>query len=271
MRFCEKENNYKCGVYAATAAKKDIVVKVIRNLLPAINRHVEVRNNSYETFVIYPNGSIIKIVRANNSIRGYRWHGVIIDSCIDHETIHTLILPHLMPLNLEHGIWNNNDNPNDRKYYCSIGTDDVIESEKYKTFDLNSALLYKIHFKNNNDIKFEKEYEYMLYKNDYDRPVVEKEVNNDKILLYEACGISKDVITYKTEFVNKTKQTYLNIKGESKNEMVGFENDINVHLRIDTDIYDGYEVHVRHGLVIVVLHEIKNEAPVLKDYGLVLQ
>ena len=109
----------------------------------------------------------------------------------------------------------------------------------------------------------------MFYENDYDRPVVEKEVNNDKVLLYEAWGIPKDMVTYETEFVNKTKQTYLNINGEFKNEIVGFENNINVHLRIDTDIYDGYEVHVEDGLVTVTLHEIKNEAPVLKDYGVV--
>ena len=107
----------------------------------------------------------------------------------------------------------------------------------------------------------------MFYENDYDRPVVEKEINNDKVLLYEAWGIPKDMIAYETEFINKTKQTYLNIKGEFKNEIIGFENDINVHLRIDTDIYDGYEVHIEDGLVTVILHEIKNEPPVLKDYG----
>ena len=107
----------------------------------------------------------------------------------------------------------------------------------------------------------------MFYENDYDRPVVEKEVNDDKVLLYEAWGLTKDMITYETEFINKTKQTYLNIKGEFKREIIDFENDINVHLRIDTDIYDGYEVHIEDGLVTVILHEIKNEAPVLKDYG----
>ena len=256
MRFCERYNKYKCGVYITTEANKDIVMKVLDNLFPATNRHMEVVHNSCEAFVRYPNGSIIRIVRADSSARGQRFNGVIVDSCIDHETIHSVILPCLAPLKLEYGIHNSNDNPKNREYYCSIGTDDVIESEKYNPFGLSSALL------------FGKEHECMFYKNDYDRPVVEKEVNNDKILLYEAWGIPNDVITYKTEFVNKTKQTYLNINGELKNEMIGFENDINVHLRIDTDIYDGYEVHVRDGLVTVVLHEIKNEAPVLKDYGL---
>ena len=96
--------------------------------------------------------------------------------------------------------------------------------------------------------------------------------SNDKSLdIYrkEVYDNNKDMITYETEFVNKTKQTYLNIKGEFKREIIGFENDINVHLRIDTDIYDGYEVHIEDGLVTVILHEIKNEAPVLKDYGTV--
>ena len=128
---------------------------------------------------------------------------------------------------------------------------------------------YRMYIKDKNYFQFRKEYECMFYENDYNRPVVEKEVNNDKVLLYEAFGIPKGVIRYETEFINKTKQTYLNINGEFKNEMVGFENNINVHLRIDTDIYDGYEVHVEDGLVTVTLHEIKNEAPVLKDYGVV--
>lgn len=107
----------------------------------------------------------------------------------------------------------------------------------------------------------------MFYENNYDRPVVEKELNGSKVLLYEAWGIPKDMITYSTEFVNKTKQTYLNIVGKHENEKIGFENDINVHLEIDTNIYDGYEVHIEDGLVSVFLHEIKNEAPALKDYG----
>ena len=282
MRFCEREYNYKCGIYITTEVNKDIVMKVINNLLPIINREVEVRNNNCESLIKYPNGNLIRIVRANNTARGQRFNGIIVDSNVRKEVIDTVILPHLIPLRLENNMYDNNDNPLSRMYYCSISKDDVIESEKHKQLiytssgysnwnqyqrDMLDAMLYGIQFKNNNYIKFEKEYKCMWNGNDYDRPVVEKEVNNDKVILYEAWGIPKDMVTYKTEFVNKTKQTYLNINGEFKNEMIGFENDINVHLRIDTDIYDGYEVHVEDGLVTVVLHEIKNEAPVLKDYG----
>lgn len=247
MNFCEMKNNYRCGIYITTEANKDIVMKVIDNLLPAINRNVEVRNNQCESLVKYPNGSIIRILRANNNARAQRFNGAIIDSNIYHinqEIINMIILPCLIPLKSETGVCIAGDNPRNREYYCCISKEDVVESEKHK-----------------------KEYKYMFYENDYDRPVVEKELNGDKVMLYEAWGIPEDMVTYETEFINKTKQTYLNIKGEFKNEKIGFENGINVHLLIDTRIYDGYEVHVKDGLVTVVLHEIKNEAPVLKDYG----
>lgn len=101
--------------------------------------------------------------------------------------------------------------------------------------------------------------------NQYDRPVVVKEVDNKKFLLYEAWGIPKSLITHKTEFINKTKKTYLNVNGKFEDQHLGFENDINIHLPIDTDIYDGFEVLVEDGMVMIVLHEIKNEEPEFKD------
>ena len=278
MRFCEREYNYKCGIYITTELNRDIVMKAIDNMLPAIGREVEIRNNQCESFIRYPNGNMIRIVRANSGARGQRFNGVIIDSNVPQECINTIILPCLMPLKLEDGTYSRYDNPRLREYHCYISREDVIESEKQRHLiyatssgylnksqrDVLDSLSYWMQFKNNNYIKFEKEYEGMW--NDYDTPVVTKEVNNDKVNLYEAWGIPKDMITYETEFVNKTKQTYLNIKGEFKNEMIGFENDINVHLRVDTDVYDGYEVYIEDGLITVVLHEIKNEAPVVKDY-----
>ena len=86
-----------------------------------------------------------------------------------------------------------------------------------------------------------------------------------KIYIYNALGIPKKNINYKTEFINRTKQTYLNIKGEYKAEDIGFENKINVHLFINTDVYDKYEVRFHDGLVFVVLHEIINKKPTLID------
>lgn len=111
----------------------------------------------------------------------------------------------------------------------------------------------------------EKEYASMFETNNYDRAIVDKELNGTRVLLYEAWGIPKNKITYETEFINKTKQTYLNIKGEYSIEDIGFENDLNVHLLIDTDVYDGFQVSVEDGMVTVEIHEIENEKPELKD------
>ena len=91
------------------------------------------------------------------------------------------------------------------------------------------------------------------------------QVGTYKFYIYKAIGIPKKNIKYRTEFINRTKQTYLNIKGEYKAEDIGFENKINVHLFIDTDIYDKYEVQFHDGLVFVILHEIINKKPILTD------
>lgn len=93
----------------------------------------------------------------------------------------------------------------------------------------------------------------------------EAQAGTYKIYIYNALGIPKKNIKYRTEFINRTKRTYLNIKGEYKAEDIGFENKINVHLFIDTDIYDKYEVQFHDGLVFVILHEIINKKPILTD------
>lgn len=266
--------------------KKDIVIEVISNLFPVLNREVEIRNNDFESYVKFSNGNLIRVILANNAAKAHRFNGIIIDSVVNKEIVETIIMPHLMPLFDENNRYDTNDNPLERLYYCNISKDDVIESAKYRQIlyvmstrgngksqkqlkDIVDAIScgFRIESVNYDENIFAKEYECMFYENDYDRPVVEKELNGDKVMLYEAWGIPKDLITYSTEFVNKTKQTYLNVFGGYKDPDLGFENDLNIHLLIDTNIYDGYEVHVEDGLVTIVLHEIKNEAPVLKDYG----
>lgn len=100
----------------------------------------------------------------------------------------------------------------------------------------------------------------------YTTPILTKDTNGSRVLFFDAKGIPKDCIQYETEFINKTKQIYLNIKGENFMS-IGFENSIDVHYLIDTNIYDGYRVIIQNGLVIVELYEIENEKPVLRNYG----
>ena len=280
MHFCEREHNYKCGVYITTEDNRDIVMKVINNLLPVVGREVEIRNNSCESFIRYPNGNMIRIVRANSSARGQRFNGVIIDSNIHQEVINTIILPCLTPLRLANGMYSGSDNPRHREYHCYISKDDLFESEKYKQFSLNESemiemleeqrrMLYNVHFKNGEYIKFEKEYMGMWISNEYNTPIKTIEKENHKILLFNALGIPKESVDYRTEFVNKSKETYLIVQGNIELADLDYKNKINIRMKIDTDIYDGYDVIIENGLVFVRLHEIVNEAPVLKDYGVV--
>lgn len=281
MKFCEREHNYKCGVYITTEANKDIVMKVIDNMLPAIGREVEIRNSQCESFIRYPNGNMIRIVRANSGARGQRFNGVIIDSNVHQECINTIILPCLMPLKLEDGTYSRYDNPRLREFHCYISREDVIESEKHRHLiyasssgylnksqrDILDSLSYWMQFKNNNYIKFEKEYTGMWISTEYNQPIRTIEKDNNKVLVFNALGIPKENIEYKTEFVNKSKETYLTVQGSVDLADLNYENGINVRMKIDTDVYDGYDVIIENGLVFVRLHEIVNEAPILKDYG----
>lgn len=266
MNFCQYNEKYKCGIFVKNSERIKIVTEIISYLLQNPSGVIELKKNKCDALVTFRNGSLIRVIVANDGARGYRWNGLIIDSDINQEVINTIILPHLIPLDQ----YNSNDKPRDREYYCSINEDDKNNNQLLYVKN-NEQLFYKnqncIKFCNNNYISFEKEYECMSFNDNYHRPIIEKEVNNTKILIYEALGVPKDLIKYETEFINKTKQTYLNIKGEFNNEIYDFANSINVHLRIDTNIYSGYEVNIEDGLVTVTLYEIINKVPVLKDYG----
>ena len=102
----------------------------------------------------------------------------------------------------------------------------------------------------------------------YDKPIVDKEIDGKRYLLYEAWGIPASEITYEKEFINKTKDMYLNVQGKAEDINLGFENNINVRLHVDTNIYDGFEVSIDDGMVKIILYEIKNEEPVFKDLSI---
>lgn len=230
--------------------KKEIVGKILKNTIPQYKLQ-RFRLNRMETEAMFLNGNTICVVMANNNSRGQKFNGVIVDNETGQETIDCVIMPGLIPLHKENGLYKQDDEPINRFMIVNISCDDVIKSEKLV----------------NNEKMFEREYECMWIGGKYDNPIVTKELNNDKVMLYEACGIPKENITYVTEFVNKTKQTYLDVIGCVELNDLGFENQINIHMLIDTDIYEGYEVNVKDGIVMVILHEIKNEAPTLKDFG----
>ena len=156
----------------------------------------------------------------------------------------------------------------ERIYTVGISKDDIEKSKKYITRGLrsNRVIVDDLFFMN--EKLFEKEYECMFISNEYNAPIRTIEKDNNKILVFNALGIPRENIEYKTEFVNKSKESYLVIQGSVELKDLNYENGINIRMKIDTDIYDGYDVYIENGLVFVRLHEIVNEAPVLKDYGM---
>lgn len=267
INFCQYNEKYKCGIFVKNSERIKIVTEVISYLIQNPSGVIELKKNKCDALVTFRNGSLIRVIVANDGVRGYRWNGLIIDSDISQEIINTIILPRLILLKLENGQFSNNDNPKDRVYYCSINEDDKNNNQLLYVSSTYNKYQNCIKFGNGNSISFEKEYECMFFNNEYNTAIRTIEKDNNKILVFNALGIPKENIEYKTEFINKSKESYLVIQGKVELKDINYENGINVCVRIDTNIYDGYEVKIEDGLITVILHEIINEVPLLKDYG----
>ena len=266
MNFCENKEKYKCGIYVENPERIKIVANVISNLLPVPNRNIELKMNRYDAGARWQNGSIIRIINASENVRGQRFNGIIIDNDIDNRIVSCVIMPTIRPIR----VFNEETDKEmyERIYTVGISKDDIEKSKKYITRGLrsNRVIVDDLFFMN--EKLFEKEYECMFISNEYNAPIRTIEKDNNKILVFNALGIPRENIEYKTEFINKSKESYLVIQGSVELKDINYENGINIRMKIDTDIYDGYDVYIENGLIFVRLHEIVNEAPVLKDYGM---
>lgn len=285
INLCKNHPNYKCGIFVNDEEQYEIVLKVISNLLSGYEDICLRKSSKYDTFAKWTNnGSVIKMIcRPNEYAKGQRHNGVIISNSLNRETVNTLVMPCLVDyrdfrVGIEGflGVEDNLGDIKDRIFTVDIVPKDVDKS-KYD-YDIHKILgmpreavdliIEKwMRLVNEFDINDENMEDYVIMGNEYTTPYLKKQNGTDKIYIYKAEGIPRENIKYETEFVNRTKETYLNITGEETIEVLDFHNKINVHLFIDTDVYDGYEVHIMNGLVHVILHEIINEQPVLKDMG----
>lgn len=272
IEFCNQYTRYKCGVFVRTKEQRDIVMKCISNLLLDLG-NTQLRNYAWKLGCYWNNGNCIEVLPVNDSVRGHRFNGVIIENEIERDIVNSLIMPYLMVRidSTGHKIEEFN-NVKERIFTVDINKSDVTESKNRSIYIsigwqrnmLSRGLRNSSMFIDDlNEEIFKKEYMCMFGNHTAAYKVAQ--VGTDKIFVYNATGIPKENIKYETEFVNRTKETYLNIKGEYKVEGIGFENEIDVHLLIDTDVYDKYEVDFHDGLVFVFLHEIINKKPVLED------
>lgn len=272
IEFCNQFERYKCGIFVRTKEQQIIVEKCIKNLT---SNYGWAKHNRWESIACWDNGSYIKILPVNDNIRGNRFNGAIIENEIDRDIVNSLIMPYLAVVYDigDKRIEDFGGSVKDRIFVVEIN-DDIIESK-------NHSIYITTGWQRNNVAMSEGLRNSSIFIDDLCEEIFKKEcmrmfnnhtaayrvaqVRTNKIYVYNATGIPRENIKYETEFVNRNKETYLNINGEYKNEDIGFENEINVHLLIDTGIYDKYEVEFHDGLVLVVLHEIINEKPVLED------
>lgn len=283
INLCEEHLNYKCGIFVSDKEQYEIALKVISNLLSGYG-NVYCSKSKHEAFAKWMNnGSIIKIIYPNEYARGSRYSGAIISNSLDREIVNTLVMPHLIDYRnfrtgIEEflGIEDDLGDIKERIFTVDITPEDADKSKYnydiYKSLGISQEAVDAIieqwmKLANKININDENMEDYVVMGNEYTAPYLKKQNGTGKIYIYKAEGIPRENIEYETEFVNRTKETYLNITGEETIEALDFHNKINVHLFIDTDIYDGYEVHIMNGLVHVILHEIINEQPVLKDMG----
>lgn len=269
IEFCNQYTKYKCGVFVRTKAQCEVVMTCISNLL-LDRRNTQLRNYAWKLGCYWNNGNCIEVLPVNDSIRGHRFNGVIIENEIERDVVKSLIMPYLMVRSDSNGHKIEEfNNVKERIFTVDINNNDVIESKNrsiYISTGWQRNMLSRGLRSSNifiDEESFKKEYTCMF--NNHTEAFRVAQVGTDKIYIYNAIGIPKENIKYETEFVNRTKETYLNIKGEHKVEGIGFESEIDIHLLIDTDVYDKYEVDFHDGLVFVFLHEIINEKPVLED------
>lgn len=279
IEFCEQYERYKCGVFVITQVQREIVIKCISNLLSS-SAQVQHRISNHETRFWWENGSCITVLQVSDCVRGHKFNGVVIDGGIDRDVVNYSIMPYLTTItyDIENKRIENFGNVEEKVFVVEIQCEDIKESEWAQIIKPLVYCSSKNNFSETSRYDevlrsaiavgkelglFKKENKNMF--NNYTAAYRVAQVGTDKIYIYNATGIPKENIKYETEFVNRTKETYLNINGDYKNEAIGFENEINVHLLIDTNVYDKYEVEFHYGLAFVVLHEIINEKPVLED------
>ena len=102
--------------------------------------------------------------------------------------------------------------------------------------------------------------------NEYDNPINTIEKDNKKYLQYELIGVNSKHIKVEKKFINKTRELFVIITGKFKDEVTGWENDININLRVDYRIYDEVTYNIQDGILTIILHEIINEEPEVELY-----
>ena len=90
------------------------------------------------------------------------------------------------------------------------------------------------------------------------------EKDNKKIILYKALGFNESNIDVEKEFINKTKEVYVTVKGKFENDLIGWKDELSIKFSVDYNIYNNVKWNIEDGILRIILEEIENEEPKVK-------
>ena len=98
IKYCMTFDGYKCGIYVNSTNAK-YVNEVLREIIKNISDEYILKYDfkCIVPFIHFTNKSHIMILVPLDSVRGYRFNGVIIDDSISLEEKNTIIYPKLVP------------------------------------------------------------------------------------------------------------------------------------------------------------------------------
>lgn len=99
LLYCHVMEKFRAAVYVSSRDKigcvNNILFDIFDNSFPIKNiRYVF---NQYQTFIEFPNGSRLKIIVANDSSKGNKTNGCLIDEDISNDIKRMIVYPQLFP------------------------------------------------------------------------------------------------------------------------------------------------------------------------------
>ena len=111
IKMCLLKENYKVGIYTFIYQQHKYVLDIIKNIIQDIGL---IKNNHTYILIVFDNGSFIKILSCDKSIRGDRFNDVIINNLINRQDVDEVILPTLRFYE------DDTNNIRDKVFYCEF-------------------------------------------------------------------------------------------------------------------------------------------------------
>lgn len=99
LLYCHVMEKFHAAVYVSSKDKIDCVKNILLDIFDDSFPVKTIRYvfNEYKSFIEFPNGSILKIIFVNDSGRGNKFNGCLIDEDISNDVKQMIVYPQLYP------------------------------------------------------------------------------------------------------------------------------------------------------------------------------